>query len=186
MATTVCPAAFRRRRRPARSASRCATVEERLADGAAASGFFETVQYPFVDRDSDEAAWGDWLRITETALEPLAILNPLDGTRRHLRATLLPGLLDALARNIRRGAEGAALFEIGRAFGEAGESDRPESYESRRFAFALAGELRSALERAGEAARLGLLRCQGAGRARPVALAPRDLRCGGSRPRSRR
>ena len=119
------------------------TVEERLADGAAASGFFETVQYPFVDRDSDEAAWGEWLRITETALEPLAILNPLDGTRRHLRATLLPGLLDALARNIRRGAEGAALFEIGRAFGEAGESDRPESYESRRFAFALAGELRS-------------------------------------------
>src|SRR4029453_11993470 len=55
----------------------------------------------------------------------------------------LPGLLDALARNIRRGAEGAALFEIGRAFGEAGESDRPESYEPRRFAFALAGELRS-------------------------------------------
>jgi phenylalanyl-tRNA synthetase beta chain len=119
------------------------TVEEQLADQAAGAGLFETIQYPFVDRDSDEAAWGEWLRITETALEPLAILNPLDSTRRHLRATLLPGLLDALARNIRRGAEGAALFEIGRAFGEAGETDRPESYESRRFAFALAGEVRS-------------------------------------------
>ena len=118
-------------------------VEDRLTDGAAAAGFFETIQYPFVDRDSDEAAWGEWLRITDTALEPLAILNPLDGTRRHLRATLLPGLLDTLARNIRRGAEGAAVFEIGRTFGEQGESDRPESFESRRFAFALAGEVRA-------------------------------------------
>jgi phenylalanyl-tRNA synthetase beta chain len=118
-------------------------VEDRLSDIAAAAGFFETVQYPFLDRDSDEAAWGDWLRITGTALEPLGILNPLDDSRRHLRATLLPGLLDALARNVRRGTPGAALFETGRAFGEAGEPDRPESYESRRFAFALGGELRS-------------------------------------------
>jgi phenylalanyl-tRNA synthetase beta chain len=118
-------------------------VEDRLSDIAAAAGYFETVQYPFVDRDTDEAAWGDWLRITDTALEPLAIMNPLDGSRRHLRATLLPGLLDALARNVRRGTPGAALFEVGRAFGEAGEPDRPESYESRRFAFALGGEVRS-------------------------------------------
>ena len=118
-------------------------IEDRLSDVAAASGLFETIQYPFVDRDSDEAAWGDWLRITDTALEPLAIRNPLDFSRRHLRATLLPGLLDTLARNIRRGTTGAALFEVGRSFGEAGEPDRPESYESRRFAFALGGELRS-------------------------------------------
>ena len=118
-------------------------VEERMADSAASAGLFETVQYPFVDRDTDEAAWGDWLKATGTALEPLAIVNPLDGSRRHLRATLLPGLLDALARNVRRGADGAALFEIGRAFGEAGDTEQPESYESRRLAFALAGEVRS-------------------------------------------
>jgi phenylalanyl-tRNA synthetase beta chain len=118
-------------------------VEDALSDAAAAAGLFETIQYPFVDRDTDEAAWGEWLRLTETALEPLSIVNPLDGTRRHLRATLLPGLLDTLARNVRRGAEGAAVFEIGRAFGEDGDVDRPESFESRRFAFALAGEVRS-------------------------------------------
>ncbi|MFY9552938.1 MAG: phenylalanine--tRNA ligase subunit beta [Thermoanaerobaculia bacterium] len=117
-------------------------VEERLADAAAAEGYLETINYPFVDRDGDEAAWGDWLRLTDTALEPIGILNPLDTARRHLRATLLPGLLDAVSRNLRHGASGVALFEIGRAFGGAGESDRPESYESRRFAFALAGERR--------------------------------------------
>ncbi len=117
-------------------------AEERLADEAAASGLFETVNIPFVDRDADESGWGDWLRLTETALEPLAILNPLDASRRHLRGTLLPGLLDAVSRNLRHGAPGVGLFEVGRAFGGSGESDRPESYESRRFAFALAGEQR--------------------------------------------
>lgn len=118
-------------------------IEDRLSDTAAASGLFETINSPFVNRDADEAAWGDWLRLTDTALEPLGILNPLDATRRHLRATLLPGLLDAVARNLRYGAPGAALFETGRAFGAPGESDKPESYESRRFAFALAGERRA-------------------------------------------
>jgi phenylalanyl-tRNA synthetase beta chain len=118
-------------------------MEDRLSDVAASSGFFETINAPFVDRDADEAAWGDWLRLTDTALEPLRILNPLDATRRDLRATLLPGLLDAVARNLRHGAPGVALFETGRAFGAAGESDKPESYESRRFAFALAGERRA-------------------------------------------
>jgi phenylalanyl-tRNA synthetase beta chain len=118
------------------------SIEDRLSDTAAASGLYETINYPFVNRDTDEAAWGDWLRLTDTALEPLAVLNPLDATRRHLRATLLPGLLDAVARNLRHGAPGVGLFETGRAFGAAGESDTPESYESRRFAFAVAGERR--------------------------------------------
>ncbi len=118
-------------------------VEDRLSDAAAAAGLFETVNDPFVDRDGEEAPFGDWLRLTDTALEPLALVNPLDASRRHLRATLLPGLLDAAARNLRHGARESALFEVGRVFGSRGESDRPESYESRRFAFALAGDRRS-------------------------------------------
>lgn len=118
-------------------------VEDRLSDVAAAAGLFETVNYPFVDRDGEEAPFGDWLRLTGTALEPLAIANPLDASRRHLRATLLPGLLDAVGRNLRHGASEVGLFEVGRAFGLPGESDSPESYESRRFAFALAGDRRA-------------------------------------------
>ncbi len=117
-------------------------VEDRLSDAAAAEGLFETVNYPFVDRTADEALWEDWLRLTESAAEPLPLANPLDASRRHLRATLLPGLLDAAARNLRHGASEVGLFEVGRAFGAAGHTDRPESFESRRFAFALAGERR--------------------------------------------
>lgn len=118
-------------------------VEDRVSDAAAAAGLFETVNYPFVDRDGEEAPFGDWLRLTGTALEPLAIANPLDASRRHLRATLLPGLLDAVGRNLRHGASEVGLFEVGRAFGAPGESDAPESFESRRFAFALAGDRRT-------------------------------------------
>ncbi len=118
-------------------------VEDRLSDGAAAAGLFETINYPFVDREGEEAPFADWLSLTDTAREPLAIVNPLDASRRHLRATLLPGLLDAVGRNLRHGAAEVALFEVGRAFGAPGEPDKPESYESRRFAFALAGDRRS-------------------------------------------
>jgi phenylalanyl-tRNA synthetase beta chain len=117
-------------------------VEDRLSDTAAAAGLFETVGYPFVDRAGDEALYSDWLRLTETAAEPLSIANPLDASRRHLRSTLLPGLLDAVSRNLRHGSSEVGLFEVGRAFGAAGQADRPESYESRRFAFALAGDRR--------------------------------------------
>ena len=117
-------------------------VEEKLTDRAAAAGFFETVSYPFVDRAADEGVWDEWLRATGTAPEPLGIENPLDATRRHLRATLLPGLLDSVSRNLRHGADGVSLFEVGRAFGAPGEPDRPESLESRRIAFATAGEMR--------------------------------------------
>ncbi len=118
-------------------------VEERLADIAASEGLLEAINYPFVDRESDERPWQGWLRATETAVEPLGILNPLDAERRHLRATLVPGLLETVSRNLRHGSSGVALFEIGRAFGGAGDSDHPETFESRRLAFALAGERRS-------------------------------------------
>jgi phenylalanyl-tRNA synthetase beta chain len=75
---------------------------------------------------------------------PLRIANPLDETRRSLRATLLPGILDALSANARHGRRNSALFEIGRAFGQkAGDPEDPPTLESRRFAFALAGEARS-------------------------------------------
>jgi phenylalanyl-tRNA synthetase beta chain len=66
----------------------------------------------------------------------------VDVSKRDLRATLLPGILDAASRNFRHGARQVALFEVGRAFGAEGDPARPETFESRRFAFALGGEAR--------------------------------------------
>ncbi|MFN2431534.1 MAG: phenylalanine--tRNA ligase subunit beta, partial [Gemmatimonadota bacterium] len=48
-------------------------------------------------------------------------LNPLAQSERHLRPSLAPTLLLAARRNLRRGARGAALFEIGHVFEAAPE-----------------------------------------------------------------
>ncbi|MEO8191800.1 MAG: phenylalanine--tRNA ligase subunit beta [Acidobacteriota bacterium] len=117
-------------------------VEDSLSDGAVAAGLYETVGYPFVDREVSEAPFAPWLEAAGMG-KSISVANPLDETRRDLRATLLPGLLDALSANARHGRPDAALFEVGRAFGRAdGDPENPPSLESRRFAFALAGTLR--------------------------------------------
>jgi len=117
-------------------------VEESLSDLAVAAGLYETVGYPFVD-PAEEKAFAPWLTATGMG-RPLSVSNPLDETRRFLRATLLSGLLDAAAGNARRGRREAALFEVGRVFGRAaGDPADPPSLEGRRFAFVLAGDARA-------------------------------------------
>ena len=115
-------------------------IEERLADAAAAAGLFETMSSPFVDRAADEAPFSAWLSAAGSGSEPISIANPLDQTRRQLRSTLLPALLDAVARNLHRGERAVGLFEVGRVFDRAGDPEDPPSFESRRFGFALAGD----------------------------------------------
>jgi phenylalanyl-tRNA synthetase beta chain len=117
-------------------------MEERLADAAAGAGLFETVGFPFAD-PAEERPYGAWLEASGATGERLVLSNPLDEGRKALRATLLPGVLDALSHNVRRGQTDAGLFEIGRAFGEEGRPEEPESFESRRLAFAVCGEWRA-------------------------------------------
>ncbi len=117
-------------------------IEDALSDRAVSAGLHETYSYPFADRESDESAFAPWLEATGIAREPLTLANPVDASKRHLRATLLPAILDAASRNFRHGAREVALFEVGRAFGSDGDPSRPDTFESRRFAFALGGEAR--------------------------------------------
>ncbi len=117
-------------------------VEEKLTDEAVAAGLHETFSYPFTDRETEESTLAPWLAATGTAANPIRVVNAADSTRRDLRATLIPGLLESVSRNFRHGARGVALFEVGRTFGAEGDPARPESFESRRFAFALGGETR--------------------------------------------
>src|SRR5204862_8113908 len=115
-------------------------VEERRPDAAAAAGLFESMRAPFVDRRGDEGPFAAWLAAAGSASEPLSLANPLDAGKPDLRSTLLPGLLDATARNLHRGQGAVALFEVGRVFDRPGDPDEPATFESRRFAFALSGE----------------------------------------------
>ncbi len=132
-----------------------------MSDGAAAAGLLETMSAPFVDRRSDEGAYSAWLAAAGSAPAPLSLANPLDETRRDLRATLLPGLLDAAARNVHRGQRDVALFEVGRVFDRAGDPEEPASFESRRFAFALSGEARPHWSSSGASARADFFDAKG-------------------------
>jgi phenylalanyl-tRNA synthetase beta chain len=117
-------------------------IEDALSDRAVSAGLHETYSYPFADRESDESAFAPWLEATGIAREPLTLANPVDASKPNLRATLLPAILDAASRNFRHGAREVGLFEVGRAFGLDGDPSQPDTFESRRFAFALGGEAR--------------------------------------------
>ncbi|MDF1727277.1 MAG: phenylalanine--tRNA ligase subunit beta, partial [Sulfitobacter sp.] len=81
----------------------------------AALGYHECVTYSFIDQPTAALFGGG---TDETKLE-----NPISSDMSHMRPALLPGLLQAAARNQARGFADMALFEVGPAFhgGEPGE-----------------------------------------------------------------
>jgi phenylalanyl-tRNA synthetase beta chain len=85
-------------------------LRRRIGRTLAALGCVEVVSFPFVGQDTFEALglpMDDVLRRTVRLSNPLSTEKPLYTT------TLLPGVLDAAARNLGRGATGVALFETG-------------------------------------------------------------------------
>lgn len=82
---------------------------------AAALGYDECVTYSFIDQKAAALFGGG---TDATRLE-----NPISSDMSHMRPALLPGLLQAAARNQARGLSDLALFELGAAFhgGEPGE-----------------------------------------------------------------
>ncbi len=78
-------------------------------------GYNECVTYSFIDARSAELFGGGG--------EAVKLENPISSEMSHLRPDLLPGLLQAAARNQARGFADLALFEVGPAFsgGEPGE-----------------------------------------------------------------
>ncbi len=81
----------------------------------AALGYNECVTYSFIDRASAALFGG--------GSDDMMLENPISSEMSHMRPALLPGLLQAAARNQARGMMDLALFEVGHAFhgGEPGE-----------------------------------------------------------------
>jgi len=81
----------------------------------ASLGYNECVTYSFVDENSAGLFGG--------GTDATRIENPISSEMTHMRPDLLPGLLQAAARNQARGFADLALFEVGPAFsgGEPGE-----------------------------------------------------------------
>ena len=82
---------------------------EQIARRTAASlGYNECVTYSFIDEKSAELFGG--------AGDATRVANPISSEMTHMRPALLPGLLQAAARNQARGFADLALFEVGAAF----------------------------------------------------------------------
>ncbi|PPK66787.1 phenylalanine--tRNA ligase subunit beta [Actinokineospora auranticolor] len=73
-------------------------------------GYVEVLPFPFVS----PTVWDAFgLPADDVRRTTLSVLNPLESDRHALATTLLPGLLDAVTRNVSRGARDIALFHIG-------------------------------------------------------------------------
>lgn len=88
-----------------------ATQQRRRAIGKslALNGFVEVLPTPFLPAGVFDA-WG--LAADDPRRATVSVLNPLEADRPALASTLLPGLLEALLRNVSRGAADVALFGI--------------------------------------------------------------------------
>ncbi len=75
---------------------------------AAALGYNECVTYSFIDQASATLFGG--------GDDATMLANPISSEMSHMRPDLLPGLLQAAARNQARGQMDIALFEVGHAF----------------------------------------------------------------------
>ncbi len=80
-----------------------------IGKALALSGFVEVLPTPFLPAGVFDQ-WG--LAPEDSRRSVVSVLNPLEADRPELATTLLPGLLEALARNVSRGFGDVALFGI--------------------------------------------------------------------------
>lgn len=134
---------------PDQRGNRSVELEDAVRDALVAAGLQEAISYALsspdaegklcTSRDREEADAQN--RSLTVAARSVALLNPISPERSVLRTTLLPGVLEAAAENLKNAA-GVALFEIGPVFLPKPGSQLPD--EPRRLAVVLAG--RRALE----------------------------------------
>lgn len=80
-----------------------------IGKSLALAGFVEVLPSPFLPAGVFDA-WG--LAADDARRNATKVLNPLEADRPQLATTLLPGLLEALGRNVSRGTADVALFAI--------------------------------------------------------------------------
>ncbi|MEP6814855.1 MAG: phenylalanine--tRNA ligase subunit beta, partial [Marmoricola sp.] len=85
-------------------------LRRRIGRTLAGGGLVEVVSFPFVGPATFDALG---LPADDVLRNTVRLANPLSAQEPAYTTTLLPGLLRAAARNISRGASGAALFETG-------------------------------------------------------------------------
>ncbi|OFO98440.1 MULTISPECIES: phenylalanine--tRNA ligase subunit beta [Corynebacterium] len=99
-----------------------------IGHGLAYAGYAEVLPSPFIANDTFDT-WG--LDKEDARRQTVSVQNPLESDKAILSTTLLPNLLEAIARNVARGRSDLALFGLQQvAFKRADSSPMP-SVESR-------------------------------------------------------
>jgi phenylalanyl-tRNA synthetase beta chain len=95
---------------------------QRIRDLLAGMGFAETINYSFIRQDSC-----DRLRFKgdDPRRNMVKLLNPLTEDQSVLRSSLIPGLLEAMQRNISKQSKALKMFEIGKTFISQGQDVLP-------------------------------------------------------------
>jgi phenylalanyl-tRNA synthetase beta chain len=94
-----------------------------IGKSLAQSGYVEILPTPFLPAGVFDL-WG--LPAEDPRRSTTRVLNPLDADRPELATTLLPGLLEALGRNVSRGLVDAALYAIAQVVQPTEQTQRVE------------------------------------------------------------
>jgi phenylalanyl-tRNA synthetase beta chain len=112
---------------PAAPAGRGLTAVQKrrraIGKSLAQSGYVEILPTPFLPAGVFNL-WG--LPADDPRRSTTRVLNPLDADRHELATTLLPGLLEALGRNVSRGLVDAALYAIAQVVQPTEQTQRVE------------------------------------------------------------
>lgn len=93
-------------------------LRRKLTDSLAASGMVETLNYPFVS-EQENSLFGE--------KNSVRLENPIQEESPEMRTSMIPGLLQAAARNISRGLTSGYLYELGSVF-IANEDSKPAQF----------------------------------------------------------
>lgn len=94
---------------PGRGLTRKQKLRRLVANSLSANGFTEVLNYPFVTAEQNSA-------FAEESVAAVLLANPLQSEVNQMRLSLLPGLLEAAARNSSRTLVNLSLYEIGAVF----------------------------------------------------------------------
>ncbi|QRP98738.1 phenylalanine--tRNA ligase subunit beta [Corynebacterium sp. FDAARGOS 1242] len=99
-----------------------------IGHGLAYAGYAEVLPSPFVANDTFDT-WG--LDKDDARRRTVAVQNPLEADKAVLSTTLLPNMLEAIARNVARGRHDLALFGLQQVAFKRAEASPMPSVESR-------------------------------------------------------
>lgn len=108
---------------PGRGLTRRQQQRRRVVQALADAGLVEVLAYPFVDaRTNDLFGTGQ----EQVDVPAIRLTNPISAEEPYLRASVLPGLLGLLKRNVSRGFRDVALYETGLVFRPGGQHGTPD------------------------------------------------------------